>query len=148
VDPQAPVIAHGVQSSHNQVQMTTDGLRAAEEKMRAAGQHQEAIGAFRAAYERLLAGESGLLPSAELEPADDVPTLDELSDADPSEALERVAVVKLNGGLATTMGLRQPKSLVEARDGRNFLDIIAGQARVLRERAGVRLPLLLMNSEA
>jgi UTP--glucose-1-phosphate uridylyltransferase len=46
------------------------------------------------------------------------------------------------------MGLRQPKSLVEARDGHTFLDIIAGQARVLRERAGVRLPLLLMNSDA
>ncbi len=43
------------------------------------------------------------------------------------DALDRVAVVKLNGGLATTMGLRSPKSLVEARDGRSFLDIIIGQ---------------------
>jgi UTP--glucose-1-phosphate uridylyltransferase len=125
-----------------------NGLRAAEEKMRAAGQHQEAIGAFRAAYERLAAGESGLLPSAELEPADDVLTLEELPAADPADALGGVAVIKLNGGLATTMGLRHPKSLVEAREGHTFLDIIAGQARVLRERAGVRLPLLLMNSDA
>ena len=74
--------------------------------------------------------------------------LDGLPAADPADALGHVAVVKLNGGLATTMGLRQPKSLVEARDGHTFLDIIAGQARVLRERAGVRLPLLLMNSDA
>jgi UTP--glucose-1-phosphate uridylyltransferase len=128
--------------------MSSDGLEAAEHKMRAAGQHEEAIRAFKAAYERLVAGESGLLPSAELEPAEGVPALDELPEADPGEALKRVAVVKLNGGLATTMGLRQPKSLVEARDGRTFLDIIAGQARVLRERYGVKLPLMLMNSEA
>ena len=126
----------------------TNGLHAAEEKMRAAGQHEEAIRAFRAAYERLAAGESGLLASDELEPAADVLELEQLPAADPADALARVALVKLNGGLATTMGLRQPKSLVEAREGHTFLDIIAGQARVLRERFGVRLPLMLMNSEA
>jgi UTP--glucose-1-phosphate uridylyltransferase len=126
----------------------TDGVRAAEEKMRAAGQHEEAIRSFRSAYERLAAGESGLLASDELEPVADVLSLEDLPAADPAEALARVAVIKLNGGLATTMGLRQPKSLVEARDGHTFLDIIAGQARVLRERAGIRLPLLLMNSDA
>jgi UTP--glucose-1-phosphate uridylyltransferase len=88
------------------------------------------------------------LTSAELEPADGVSTLEELPDADPREALRQVAMIKLNGGLATTMGLRQPKSLVEAREGWTFLDIIVGQARVMRERAGVRLPMMLMNSEA
>ncbi len=45
------------------------------------------------------------------------------------------------------MGLRQPKSLVEVREGRSFLDIIIGQATSLRRRYGIRLPLLLMNSE-
>jgi UTP--glucose-1-phosphate uridylyltransferase len=128
--------------------LMTNGLCAAEEKMRAAGQHEEAIRAFRSAYERLKAGDTGLLPSAELEPLRDVNTLEALPEADPAQALEHVAVIKLNGGLATTMGLRQPKSLVEARDGRTFLDIVAGQVRVLRERHGVRLPLLLMNSQA
>jgi UTP--glucose-1-phosphate uridylyltransferase len=88
-----------------------------------------------------------VLPSAELEPASDVPTLEGLPQASGS-ALEPLAVVKLNGGLATTMGLRQPKSLVEVRQGRSFLDIIIGQTLALRERYGIRLPLLLMNSEA
>jgi len=115
--------------------------------MRSAGQPEEAIRSFASAYRRLVGGESAMLPSAELEPAGDVDTLEELPEADAG-ALDRVAVIKLNGGLATTMGLRSPKSLVEARDGRSFLDIIIGNTLALRRRYGVRLPLVLMNSQA
>jgi UTP--glucose-1-phosphate uridylyltransferase len=127
--------------------MAEEGLEAAEAKMREAGQPEEAIRAFASAYRRLESGESAMLPSAELEPAGDVDTLERLPEAD-AHALDRVAVVKLNGGLATTMGLRTPKSLVEARDGRSFLDIIIGNTLALRQRYGVRLPLVLMNSQA
>ena len=126
----------------------TDGLTAAETKMREAGQPEEAIRSFRSAYERLRGGESALLPSAELEPEGDVASLDELPEADAGDVLDRVAVIKLNGGLATSMGLRSPKSLLEARDGRSFLDIIVGQTLALRRRYGVRLPVVLMDSEA
>ena len=127
--------------------MTEDGLKAAEAKMRDAGQPEEAIRNFASAYRRLENGESAMLPSAELEPAGDVDTLEELPEAD-ADALDGVAVVKLNGGLATTMGLRSPKSLIEARAGRSFLDIIIGSILALRERYSVRLPLVLMNSQA
>jgi len=127
--------------------VSEDGLHAAEAKMRDAGQPEEAIRNFASAYRRLESGESAMLPSAELEPAGDVPALDGLPDADGG-ALGRVAVIKLNGGLATTMGLRSPKSLVEARDGRSFLDIIIGNTLALRRRYDVRLPLVLMNSQA
>jgi len=116
--------------------------------MRAAGQSEEAIRNFGSAYERLTQGRPAVLRTAELEPAGDVKTFAELPAADPARALARVAVIKLNGGLATTMGLQQPKSLVEAREGRSFLDIIVGQTLALRQRHGVRLPLVLMNSEA
>jgi UTP--glucose-1-phosphate uridylyltransferase len=128
--------------------MSEKGLVAAEGKMRDAGQPDGAIRAFRSAYERLVAGESGMLPSAELEPAGPVAALAELPEADGAEALEHVAVIKLNGGLATSMGLRSPKSLVEAREGRSFLDVIIGQTLALRDRYHVELPLLLMDSEA
>jgi UTP--glucose-1-phosphate uridylyltransferase len=128
--------------------MTEAGLKAAAEKMRAAGAHEEAIRAFESAYTRLTEGGETLLPTAELEPAQDVPALEDLSDADATEALEHVVVIKLNGGLATSMGLQEPKSLVEAREKRSFLDIIVGQILALRERHGVRLPLVLMNSDA
>jgi len=89
-----------------------------------------------------------VLASDELEPVGDVPALADLPDADSGSALEDVAVIKLNGGLATSMGLRSPKSLVQAREGRSFLDIIIGQTLSLRRRYGARLPLLLMDSEA
>ncbi len=128
--------------------MTSEnGLEQAEVKMREAGQPEEAIRNFASAYRRLESGESAMLPSDELEPVGDVDTLEDLPEADAG-ALDRVAVIKLNGGLATTMGLRSPKSLIEARAGRSFLDIIIGNTLALRRRYGVRLPLVLMNSQA
>jgi UTP--glucose-1-phosphate uridylyltransferase len=124
--------------------MEPQGLREAEEKMRRAGQHPDAVRAFRRAYERLIGGAEAVLPSAELEPLRGAPRLGDL----PAEgSLAGVVSIKLNGGLATTMGLGRPKSLLEARDGRTFLDLIVGQTLALR-RDGAPLPLLLMNSEA
>ncbi|MGI8902127.1 MAG: UTP--glucose-1-phosphate uridylyltransferase [Solirubrobacteraceae bacterium] len=130
--------------------MNEDVLAAAEKKMRAAEQHEEAIRAFRSAHERLLGGQSPVIATADLEPAGDVPSLEDLAcaETDGASALERVALVKLNGGLATTMGLRRPKSLLEARDGLSFLEIIIGQTLALRRRHGIRLPLVLMDSDA
>jgi UTP--glucose-1-phosphate uridylyltransferase len=127
------------------------GRDVAAEKMRAAGAHEEAIRAFLSAYDRLVGGDEALIPSDSLEPAGDVTALDDLPDVAPDrvgEVLAAVALVKLNGGLATSMGLQQPKSLMEARDGHSFLDIIVGQTLALRARYGVELPLVLMDSEA
>ena len=128
--------------------MSSEALRAAEEKMRADGQATEAVAAFRSAYERVEAGEQATIASSELEPASDVPALGELTAEPGPDMLDRFALVKLNGGLATSMGLEQPKSLLEAREGRTFLQIIVGQILALRERHGIRLPLVLMDSEA
>jgi UTP--glucose-1-phosphate uridylyltransferase len=128
--------------------MSEAGMRAGAEKMRSAGAHEEAIRAFESAYRRLESGDEAVLPTADLEPAGDVPALEDLPDADAAQALASVAVIKLNGGLATTMGLQEPKSLVQARDGRSFLEIIVGQTLALRRRFGIRLALVLMNSDA
>ena len=109
----------------------------------------EAIAAFTRAYERVESGETGLIREADLEPLADVERLDEL--AAPSSdraAVDRVAVVKLNGGLGTSMGLTQAKSLIEAREGYSFLDVIVRQTRSIRERTGAGVPLLLMDSFA
>jgi UTP--glucose-1-phosphate uridylyltransferase len=62
------------------------------------------------------------------------------------EALGRTALIKLNGGLGTSMGMDRAKSLLAVREGRSFLDLIAEQVRHARARYGVRLPLILMDS--
>src|SRR5919198_1067243 len=62
------------------------------------------------------------------------------------EALDRAVVVKLNGGLGTSMGMTGPKSLLEVKDGLSFLDLTVRQVLELRRRSGARLPLVLMHS--
>jgi UTP--glucose-1-phosphate uridylyltransferase len=126
--------------------MSSSGLALAQEKMRAAGQAEGAIASFSRAYELLVGGAETMLASADLAPVDDVASLEQLAAA--PGALATVAVIKLNGGLATSMGLRNPKSLVEARDGRSFLEVIVGQTLALRRRLEIALPLLLMDSTA
>jgi UTP--glucose-1-phosphate uridylyltransferase len=119
----------------------------ATEKMRAEGLPEIAIDTFARYEERLRAGEQGLVPESEIEPLDQVPSLAELDEGDPS-AIERVVVLKLNGGLGTSMGMTKAKSLLEVKDGHTFLDVIARQILQLRERHGAPIPLLLMNSFA
>ncbi len=128
--------------------MTADGLTASVEKMRAAGVHQAAIDTFRHYYERLAAGETGLLPESEIEPLRDVPDAERLSEDAPAELVDQAVVVKLNGGLGTGMGMTRAKSLLEVKDGMSFLDITARQVLHIRERTGARLPFVLMNSFA
>ncbi|MCP9262957.1 UTP--glucose-1-phosphate uridylyltransferase [Dirofilaria immitis] len=62
------------------------------------------------------------------------------------EILKRVSVVKLNGGLGTTMGCNGPKSLIELRSGLTFLDFAIGHVRHFNEQNNSSVPLVLMNS--
>jgi UTP--glucose-1-phosphate uridylyltransferase len=122
-----------------------DALEACAEKMRAEGLSQLAIDTF-SYYHRLLSeGEQGTMPEEEIEPVESLPDLSELPEPDP-EVLDQVAIVKLNGGLGTSMGMTGPKSLVVAKDGQTFLDLIVRQVMEGRRRHGARLPLVLMNS--
>ena len=118
--------------------------------MRAAGVADVAIDTFAQQLERLRAGETGVLAEAEIEPAATLPDADELpaDDAGTRAALDRTVVIKLNGGLGTSMGMTAPKSLLEVKDGLTFLDITVRQILDLRARTGARLPLVLMNSFA
>jgi UTP--glucose-1-phosphate uridylyltransferase len=124
-----------------------DGLQASIEKMRAERVPQVAIDTFAHYYEQLREGASGMLPESEIERVEDLPTLDDMPEGDPG-LVDSAIVLKLNGGLGTSMGMTQAKSLIEAKDGKTFLDIIVGQVLGLRERFGARVPLVLMNSFA
>jgi len=128
--------------------VSDEGLRAAVEKMREEGVADAAINAFEHYYRQLEAGETGLMPEDSIEPVSELPHLDELP-SDPEaerEALQKAIVLRLNGGLGTSMGLTGAKSLLEAKDGLSFLDIIARQVLALREQHEAELPLVLMNS--
>jgi UTP--glucose-1-phosphate uridylyltransferase len=127
--------------------MSDDGLTASVEKMRSAGLPGIAIDNFKHYYELLRSGESGMMPESEIEPVTDLPDADDLPKPD-EEVLDRTVIVKLNGGLGTSMGMTKAKSLLEVKDGLTFLDITVRQVLALRERHGARLPLVLMNSFA
>src|SRR4051812_24304832 len=130
--------------------MSNDGVTKSVEKMRAAGVADLAIRNFEHYYRLLEEGDAGVLPESEIEPVDEVPDAEELEDGGDAarEALDRTLVLKLNGGLGTSMGMTKAKSLLEAKDGLTFLDVIARQIVGLRERSGARVPLVLMNSFA
>ncbi|TMW91743.1 hypothetical protein EJD97_013954 [Solanum chilense] len=68
---------------------------------------------------------------------------------DPAETkklLDKLVVLKLNGGLGTTMGCTGPKSVIEVRNGLTFLDLIVKQIEALNAKFGCSVSLLLMNS--
>src|SRR3712207_1761144 len=126
------------------------GRDEAIEKMRTDGAPDVAVDTFAHYYDRLAAGEQGTLAESEIEPADDVPDAERLPDpgGEVAELLDRAVSIRLNGGLGTSMGMTRAKSLLEAKDGLTFLDVIARRIIHLRERCEARLPLVLMNSFA
>ncbi len=128
-----------------------DHVTAALDKMRAAGAHDAELAAMARRLRQLDDPQAGVLPGDQLEPLPDLPELDELPEPSAErarEVLDRLVVVKLNGGLGTSMGLSGPKSLLAVKPDTSFLDVIATQVLGLRDRYGARLPLLLMNSES
>jgi UTP--glucose-1-phosphate uridylyltransferase len=115
----------------------------------AGGVHGAELATLRRRLRQLDEQQAGLLPSEVLEPLGDLPHLDELPEPSAGQArdvLDRLVIVKLNGGLGTSMGLSGPKSLLEIKPGANFLDVLVRQVLKLRERHSARLPLVLMNS--
>src|SRR5579863_4905868 len=111
--------------------MNTPGYSAAVvAKAETAGVHGTELAALRRRLRQLGEQQAGLLPSEELEPLADLPHLDELPRPSPGQAfdvLDRLVIVKLNGGLGTSMGLEGPKSVLEVKPGANFLDVLARQ---------------------
>ncbi|MGV8845855.1 UTP--glucose-1-phosphate uridylyltransferase [Tessaracoccus sp.] len=128
--------------------MSQAGLEAAREKMRDAGVPTPAIEVFSHYYTLLESGETGLIREDSITPMVDVPFLSDvqISDEAAREAIGQTVVIKLNGGLGTSMGLDKAKTLLEVRDSLNFLDLIVRQVRDARTTWGARVPVLFMNS--
>ena len=122
-------------------------IREFRTKMEAGGVSEPAIRAFERNYAQLAQHDSGLIPESSIQPVESLPTLAEIAaQVSPDPALlGQTAVLKLNGGLGTSMGLERAKSLLPVRDGLTFLDLIARQILHFRKTSGP-MRLLTMNS--
>jgi UTP--glucose-1-phosphate uridylyltransferase len=122
-------------------------IREFRTKMEAAGVSEPAIRAFERNYAQLELHDCGLIPESTIQPVQSLPSLAEISATltpDPA-LLNETAVLKLNGGLGTGMGLERAKSLLPVHGGLNFLDLIARQVLHFRKTSG-HMRLLTMNS--
>ena len=118
-----------------------------EEKMRSAGLSEVAIQAFLFQYHKLVRNDTGLISEGGIEPIAQLPSLDEREVPEAiGDYLHETLVLKLNGGLGTSMGLEKAKSLLRVRSDLTFLDIIVKQFLHLRASTAPGLGLFFMNS--
>lgn len=119
------------------------------EKMEQAEVSEAAIKSFERNYQSLVNHETGMISEDSITPVSDLTNLTSLSSAsttfDP-ELLAKTVVIKLNGGLGTSMGLQKAKSLLPVKGDKTFLDIIVEQIAYLRKSTGAEVKFLLMNS--
>ena len=112
-------------------------------RMRDEGIFPLVIDTFRQYYSQLEYGQTGFVSEASIRPVEILPDAEALPGSLAPigrRAMERTVVIKLNGGLGTSMGLEKAKSLLQVREDLTFLDVIASQAQA----SGVRL--LFMDS--
>jgi UTP--glucose-1-phosphate uridylyltransferase len=101
-------------------------------KMKTAGLQPVVLDTFAWYYEKVLTGDKGLIFNKDIRPVAsheiaNAAHFDSFVDAG-KKALPHSVMIVLNGGLGTSMGLTCAKSLLEARDGKSFLEIIVLQA--------------------
>src|SRR5699024_9169734 len=99
-------------------------------------------------YGQLEDGVTGTIPEDTIEPYLDPPLLEDvkIDVGEAKQVFDQLAIINLNGGLGTSMGLDQAQSLLPVRDGKSFLDIIVEQVLAARRGPGSRLPLMFMHS--
>jgi len=83
-------------------------------------------------------------------PSDAIIPYESLAKAETNEEikamLDKLVVVKLNGGLGTSMGCKGPKSVIPVRSDLTFLDLTVQQIEYLNKKFDTDVPLVLMNS--
>ena len=118
-----------------------------QQKMKKEGLNPLAIDIFSSYYQKLVSGDAGLISRETISPlgSGSVKNYETLDDASETN-IGKFAILKLNGGLGTSMGLKKAKSLLPVKGSMTFLDIIAKQILILRQKSKVNVPFLLMNS--
>ncbi|MBW2238623.1 MAG: UTP--glucose-1-phosphate uridylyltransferase [Deltaproteobacteria bacterium] len=125
-------------------QATSKHLLSFMSKMESAGLHPFVMDTFAYYYKKIVSGETGRISDRDIRPiasneVQDATRLEEYAEAGRN-ALKNAVMIKLNGGLGTSMGLTRAKSLLEVKNGKTFLEIILKQT----EKRHVKLA--LMNS--
>lgn len=122
-------------------------IDAFKQKMREADLNDSVIDTFIKYYQQLKEGNTGKLSKEFIEAPNrlNLVNYDGLTKQDIS-LLDQLAVIKLNGGLGTSMGLDKAKSLLPVKGEMTFLDILANQILSLREKYQSKIPLIFMNS--
>jgi len=119
------------------------------EKMKSERLSEAAIAAFHHSYSELVSGATGMIKESEIVPVASLPSLDidihGKVAVDPL-LLQKTVVLKLNGGLGTSMGLDKAKSLLEVKGGNTFLDLTAKQVVSMRKNFKTKVHFMLMNS--
>ncbi len=128
---------------------TEEKFRVFERKMIDADLPSMVIRNFKHYFAKLLEGDSGKIHRDRIDPVDALPVFSEL---EPFSGLGRkhvnqVAMIKLNGGLGTSMGMQGPKSMLPVKQDMNFLDIILRQSEVLATNHGHTVPVCFMDSK-
>lgn len=117
--------------------------------MPCAGLSDSAIAAFRHSYGELCSGSTGCIAESDIAAVPSLPSLDgDIRGSvlrDPS-LLRQTVVLKLNGGLGTSMGLDKAKSLLPVKGNNTFLDLTAKQVLGMRKEFNVGVKFMLMNS--
>eukprot|EP01012_Entosiphon_sulcatum_P040597 TRINITY_DN54276_c0_g1_i1.p1 TRINITY_DN54276_c0_g1~~TRINITY_DN54276_c0_g1_i1.p1 ORF type:complete len:478 (-),score=122.80 TRINITY_DN54276_c0_g1_i1:48-1439(-) len=124
----------------------TSHAEAFRTKMAKEGLSEAFIRAFLSCYNDLVEGKTGLIAEDTILPVDKLPDFDSLPASTSPELLGQTVVLKLNGGLGTSMGLEKAKSLLRVKGDDTFLDFIAKQVLALRKEHNFPLKFMLMNS--
>ena len=110
----------------------SEQMRPFAEKMKSAGLAEFVVQTFSYYFEKVKKGETGLIYEKNIQPllSEEVWGLEELEEFEKKgkKCRSQAVYITLNGGLGTSMGLTKAKSLLRAKFGRSFLEIILDRA--------------------
>ncbi|XP_022085959.1 UTP--glucose-1-phosphate uridylyltransferase-like isoform X1 [Acanthaster planci] len=152
----------GMRRSNSQMEFHTQGRKDAQralwkelDRLKEISTQKEIVEkefeGFKELFSRFLAETGPSVHWEDIQPLSDdaVTSYDKLQDYDPEEVrqlLDKLVVIKLNGGLGTSMGCKGPKSVISVRNDLTFLDLAVQQIEYLNKTYGSSVPLVLMNS--
>ncbi len=116
--------------------------------MREKGLPELAILNFRRSYTKLLEGGSWYLRSDDISPIDGLLHIRELDEFETAgiNLLDKLVVLRLAGGIGTTMGMKGPKFLLPVKHGYTFLDIAIEQILHTRKKYKKHIPIIFWTS--